>query len=236
MARRRALQRLYALLALGTAASCSSPAPPSTRLDVHVIAEASLGLEEVDLSLSAPTTRLPSLNARLPLSRGGAVVTPLVWEVLIPNASSDFMATIQPVGTATGSPSVVASSDVIVASGRHTDITLELSLVCRGVTCATGETCNEGTCQPRPIVGGGSGDGSADSDTGVDGSHDAEPSVDTATVVDAAPARSETSADASSSSDATSDVTSEVSPDSPPDRNGGHAACDGGTCNYDEEG
>jgi hypothetical protein len=157
--RGRAARLAAVVLALGAAASASAgcrSTVTSSRLDLTVDADAALALDQVQITVGG--------GGRSELMRGLAVsapsgtpaaVPPVVWQIVIPNVGTTFVATIDVRGMKGGAELVRLDADATIAPDSRVAATLVLGNACKQMICNDpGQTCLDGSCQARPTFGG----------------------------------------------------------------------------------
>ena len=146
---------------------CQKRVIPTSRLDIEIQAEASLQLDEVEVTISADGRK--DLTQRL----GPAGTQPLVWQVLISNVGDSLSARIKARGLRGGGEVVAVEADATIGHAQHVVARLALSTSCvtKYQTCNATQTCISGACVPRPTFTGDPGDGGITIMTG-DGGRD----------------------------------------------------------------
>jgi hypothetical protein len=164
--------RVFACVWLATVVGvggCQKKTVLTSRLDVVIKADASLLLDQVQVTLNV-TGRAPLMWT---FDSPGS--DPLRWEVIISNMAGPLDATIDARGRRAGSDVVVFDAGAIIGVNSHVVATIPLTASCANKfdTCSADQTCIDGTCATRPIFVNqpttGGPDASTESDGGQDG-------------------------------------------------------------------
>jgi hypothetical protein len=121
-----------------------------------VSADAALALDQVQITVGGGGRPELMRALAVPAPSGTpAAVPPVVWQIVIPNVSTTFVATIDVRGMKGGAELVRLDADATIAPDSRVAATLVLGNACKQMICNDpGQTCLDGSCQPRPTFGG----------------------------------------------------------------------------------